>query len=258
MKIKWYGTASVSIETEDNKILFDPFIPLPGSGIPVNKNDFQGFSHIFLTHGHMDHLTSIPKLVKNTGTHVWCTKTPAKTLSKRGVNCDRIRVLQPGNKIFVGDMEIQVFQGKHIHFDKQIVKKTLLSSRMLEYAYNIPWVVYQNQTCKENGETVSYLIKAEGKTVFILGSLGLDDNTIYPTGVDLLILPFQGSSDLITPSMEVIKRIQPERIMLDHFDNTFPPISNQISLIELKKWMTIDHPGIKVVKPKYKKTVHLL
>ena len=128
---------------------------------------------------------------------------------------------------------------------------------MLAYGYNVPWMAYQNRVCKEAKETVAYLIKAEGKTILLLGSLGLDEATIYPMDVDLLILPFQGASDLITPSLEIIEMIKPKRIMLDHFDNTFPPISKKISLIEFKKWMDIDHPEIKVVKPKYKKTVHL-
>ncbi|MDO4977982.1 MAG: MBL fold metallo-hydrolase [Eubacteriales bacterium] len=257
MKIKWYGTASVSIETQSSKILFDPFVPLPGSGIRISKKDYEDFSNIFLTHGHMDHLASIPGLVKGTDPSIWCTKTPAKTLLKKGVNKKRIRVLHPEDKIYIGDIEIQPIKGKHIHFDKQIVKKTLISSRMIKYGYNIPWLMHQNRVCKEKKETISYLIRAEGKSILLMGSLGIDPSTVYPIGVDLLILPFQGASDLITPSLEIIEKIKPKRIMLDHFDNTFPPISNKISLMELKKWMDIDHPDIKVVKPKYKKTVHL-
>lgn len=255
MIIRWYGTASVSIETKNSKILFDPFLPLAGSGINVSREDYKDFPNIFLTHGHMDHVASIPFLDQKST--IWCTKTPAKTLERKGIKEERIHLIQAGDRISLSDMEIEVLKGRHIQFDHQIVKKTLFSSRMIAYGYNIPWILYQNSLCKENGETVSYVVRAENKTILILGSLGLAPEVAYPTKVDLLILPFQGASDLITPSLDVIEKIQPKRIMFDHFDNSFPPISNKISLAEMKKWLKYEYPKIKAVKPKYKKAVHL-
>lgn len=257
MEITWFGTASVAIKTGDQHIIWDPFVTLPGAAIRNSEEDFQRYKNVLLTHGHMDHLASIPKLVKKEDVKVWCTMTPAKTLRKKGVDRHKIHLLAPGETIHFPGMEIDVLKGRHIHYDRGILKKTFLNTRMISYCYNLPWNAVSMIKFPENGETVAYLIKAEGKRILLLGSLGLDPEETYPSDVDLLILPFQGASDLITPTMEILEKIRPKRLMIDHYDDAFPPISNNIPLWELKKWMRVDHPEIKVVKPKYKKTVHL-
>lgn len=35
MKLIWHGTASVEIAGKGGRLLFDPFVPLPGSDVPV-------------------------------------------------------------------------------------------------------------------------------------------------------------------------------------------------------------------------------
>lgn len=40
MKITWLGTASVRIETEGERILFDPFVQLAGGENPNCIDDF--------------------------------------------------------------------------------------------------------------------------------------------------------------------------------------------------------------------------
>ena len=64
MDIKWYGTASISIESNNEKILFDPFVPMLGSKIDVHLDDFINFDKIFITHGHFDHIGSLKKIYK--------------------------------------------------------------------------------------------------------------------------------------------------------------------------------------------------
>ena len=61
-----------------------------------------------------------------------------------------------------------------------------------------------------------YEVHAEGKRVQVMGSLGLQEDQEYPQGADLLILPFQGSEFLEAVALEVVERLQPKRILLDH------------------------------------------
>ena len=56
MKITWLGTASVRIETEGERILFDPFVQLAGGENPNCIDDFWQDRTLFITHGHLDHL----------------------------------------------------------------------------------------------------------------------------------------------------------------------------------------------------------
>lgn len=40
MKLQWYGTASISVDTNNEKILFNPFIPFKESNINIKLEDF--------------------------------------------------------------------------------------------------------------------------------------------------------------------------------------------------------------------------
>ena len=86
-KIIWHGTASVELISDCGRILFDPFVPLKGSTVPVKLEDFDGFTDVFITHGHFDHIVSLPAIVKrNPGTLIHYTKTPYRTLMRKGVD----------------------------------------------------------------------------------------------------------------------------------------------------------------------------
>lgn len=75
----------------------------------------------------------------------------------------------------------------------------------------------------EKGETAAYQIEAEGKRILLLGSMELDPDTVYPENADLLILPYQGKENMAEAAMEIVERLKPARILLDHFDDAFPP-----------------------------------
>ena len=47
----------------------------------------------------------------------------------------------------------------------------------------------------------------------------------------MLILPFQGTSDPARTVVPIINKLQPKRIYLDHYDNTFPPMTRHIDTV---------------------------
>lgn len=60
MKIKYLGHSAFEIETQDNKILIDPFLAC------YPKYNPSGVTNIFVTHGHGDHLGSAIEISKAT------------------------------------------------------------------------------------------------------------------------------------------------------------------------------------------------
>lgn len=104
---------------------------------------------------------------------------------------------------------------------------------------------------------MAFDIRAEGKEILLLGSLALSEEEDYPKRADLLILPYQGNSDLEKEALKIIKRLEPKRILLSHFDNAFPPLSRSVDTRELKQMMDEDYPDIPVAKPKAGKAVHI-
>jgi hypothetical protein len=82
-----------------------------------------------------------------------------------------------------------------------------------------------------------------------MGSLNLDDDTAYPIGVDLLILPLQGRSGISKYAMSFVEQLQPKKILLDHFDDTFPPISSAVNTKPFISLMFQKHSDIPVICP---------
>ena len=91
------------------------------------------------------------------------------------------------------------------------------------------------------GETVFYEVSAEGKRVQIMGSLGLDPNTDYPTGADVLILPFQGRSDLEAYAAPIVRSLAPKQVLLDHYDDSFPPMTTQVETARFEALLTREY-----------------
>ena len=145
---------------------------------------------------------------------------------------------------------VSVKSGRHIRFDLPLVLTTLLNPRMLRHASNTSFLFKANKESPENKETVVYEI-AEGDTlVTLLGSLALCDDEQYTQNPDLLILPYQGNSRLASKALSIVERLTPRAVLLDHFDDAFPPLSRNIDTAPFVKKMARRHPEIPVIVPK--------
>ena len=273
MKITWLGTASVRIETECGRILFDPYVQLNGGENPNSFEDFVEDQDIFITHGHLDHLVDAAEFLEADGepeaaercpegwrspeATIYCGSVAAEILAAAVTDMSNVVEVKPKNVLSVGDISVKVWEGRHA--DPGLLKKlsVLFSARTLKYWKNALALAYLNKHFQEKGQTFAYEVQAEGKRVFLMGSLGLAEDVEYPTGADLLVLPFQGSRKLEETALGIVERLQPKRVMLDHFDDAFPPVSESVDTRLFKKRMDERFPQIPVVKPVYKKTVEL-
>ena len=235
MKIKWYGTASVSMKTQNSAILFDPYIPRKGSETPSAEDEYLKFDNIIITHGHVDHISTLPLTVGKSGAKIWCTKVPAETLKGKGIPEENISEIAYGDVLEFGDIKVTVFESRHVKFDKPLIMSTVFSPRIFKYFSNLIELGLESAKCPLGNEIAGYLIEAEGKRIYLMGSLGWIEDVEYPKDVDLLVLPFQGTSDLMTPAMKFIEMTDPKAVFLDHFDDTFPPLSNHIDTSEIEK-----------------------
>ncbi len=251
MKITWMGTACFGIESGEDRILFDPFLELEGGSYGADPEELMTYDTVFVTHCHFDHLYTAEEMVEQGegDISVFCTKQCCDTLEGFLEDTSNVVQIDTGRSYDIGSIKIDVLKGRHIEFQKRHILDTLTPFRVIRYCRNLPFLYWANRTFKEAGESVAFLIRAEGKQILLLGSLAADPEENYPEGVDVLILPYQGNNDLPARAREVLRRLKPKSVLLSHFDNAFPPMSRDVDLAPFRKLIDEEFPDIHVVKP---------
>ncbi len=227
MKLRWFTAAAFTLTEGETVLSFDPFLGLPlGTRWPdLNGGTFSEVSVVFVTHGHFDHILEMPMLLAGSKAPVYATATPCKTLERHGVPADRLRTIRPGDAVEVGPFRVTAYPGRHCRFDRPLIRQTVWSSRLWRHLPRALRLLRYLIEYPEKGETLFYEVTAGGKRIEIMGSLGLCPEADYPTGADALILPYQGRSDLQDYSLPFVERLRPKAVYLDHYDDSFPPLT---------------------------------
>ena len=227
MKLRWFSTAAFTLTEGDTALAFDPFLGLPlGKRWPdLNGSAFREADAVFVTHGHVDHILEIPALCAGSDAPIYATRTPCRTLARRGVSPDRLREIRPGDAVDAGPFHVRVYQGRHCKFDGPLIRQTIFSPRLWRHLLRALRLLFCAAAYPERGEILFYEVTAGGRRIQVMGSLGLDPLVDYPTEADALILPYQGRSDLVNYGRSLVDRLRPKAVYLDHHDDSFPPLT---------------------------------
>ena len=253
MKIIWTTTASLIIKSGDSIIAFDPFmempldLPLSQPGRPELKELYLTAGRVYITHGHFDHICHIKDIYAGTDTPVYGTLAPILSLERDGLSTGRLHLIKPGYRDSYGPFEIEAYQGRHCRFDLPIVAKTVFNKRTLANLKHLREIQKLRKLYPENSEMMFYELRAEGKRIQILGSMGLDPGTDYPEGADLLIMALQGRSDQDKYAMQFLEKLKPKKIMLYHIDDIFPPMSSEVDTLGFE--INSKKAGVTCIKP---------
>ena len=236
MKLIWHGTAAIELQNENGRLLFDPFVPLAHSEVPVKLAEFDGFTDVFITHGHLDHIAHLPKILeRNPEMRIYCTDAPRNSLLKKGIPEKNLQKIHYGQALNINGFHIQVLHGRHAILPS-------VSAKRLSYILKSPargnllWLLKEHLSCPEKDETVFYQIESGGVTLSLMGSMNLREEIAYPTDTDYLVLPYNGWEDNYPPAIQVLECLRPKQVLLDHYDDTFPPLTMPLDLSRILKY----------------------
>ena len=134
----------------DDRLLFDPFVPLKGADWQIPIEDYDGFHDILVTHGHFDHIVNLPEIVRrNPPVTVHCTETPCKTLRSKGVPEKNLSLIHYGRHLQLGAFSVDVFHGRHAVLPKASAGR-LASILFSKNIRNLPFIARENKICVEN------------------------------------------------------------------------------------------------------------
>lgn len=228
MEIKWLGTASVMVRQGKNKILFDPYMrKLAVKSPPFPVDEIRGADGVFITHAHLDHYSDMPELLKYLSCPVYTDERGAEIARRNGFYSDAFSLISVGEEVKIGEMTIKAYRARHISYDLFQVVRSVSRALFLNLSGGIKLAEINSKYRIKRDEVTAYYVRAENKEIFILGSAGLDENTEYPRGMDLLIYPYQGRNNMKRYSLKLVGKLNPKRIILDHFDDAFPPLSSE-------------------------------
>ncbi len=196
MKVTYYGHATILLETEKAKLLFDPFISPNELAKDVDIDAIKP-DYILLTHGHVDHVADVFTIQTNSDATVICIAEIQGWLGNNDV--DKVHGMNIGG-------------GHDFDFGRVKMVNAVHSSSMPDGTYG--------------GNPAGYVIYADGKTIYIAGDTALtyDMKLLADENLDWAFLPIGDNYTMGTDdAVKAASFINCKNIIGVHFD-TFPPI----------------------------------
>ncbi len=201
MKITYLGHSAFIIEGNNFKALIDPFVS-GNPNCPVQKDDLTDITHIFVTHGHGDHLGNTIEIAKRCNSKVICNFELGHYISSQDQNIS-IHTMHIGGRTKMDIGTVKMTQALHGSG------------------------VFHNGMYICGGNPCGFVVEAEGKKIYHAGDTGLtiDMKLLSDEEIDVAMLPIGGNFTMdIYDAVKAVEFIQPKIVIPMHY-NTFNVIS---------------------------------
>ncbi|WP_214768621.1 MULTISPECIES: metal-dependent hydrolase [unclassified Exiguobacterium] len=195
MKVTYHGQSTVTIETNGQHIVIDPFFS--GNDKAMTKPEDVKVDFILLTHAHADHMADAETIAKSTGATIVATHELATYLSFKGLNVHPMNI--------GGQFEFP--------FGKVKMTQAFHSSSIIDE---------EKQTIMYMGMPAGFLLTIEDKVLYHAGDTALfGDLALYGAhhDIDLAFLPI-GDNFTMGPEDALIAAdmLQANAVVPIHYD----------------------------------------
>nr|WP_312579467.1 metal-dependent hydrolase [Sedimentibacter sp.] len=199
MKLTYFGHSVILIEEGCFKGIMDPFIS-GNSNCDITMTDLKNITHIFVTHGHSDHLGDTIELAKKNNALVIANAEICTYLRKSGVSTHSMHI------------------GGRTKFDFGVVKMTnaLHGSGITDGEQ----IIY-------GGNPGGFVIEIKGRKIYHAGDTGLtiDMKLLEDEKIDVAFIPIGGNFTMdIDDAVKAVDFIKAKKVVPIHY-NTFSVIN---------------------------------
>ncbi len=228
MRIKWYGTASLLLESGDTRLLIDPYLKSYNKTLyQIPMDEAKTAQAIFITHPHLDHFGDVAAFTEDAVIPVFVSENGIRHAEKLKMDTDGMISYSVNEEIKIGNFTVHTYQSRHCVFDVATVLRVVFAPRTWLHAVSCLKLCHHALQYKLHEDVYALHISDGRKSVVVLGSAGMEENVSYPQGADLLVFPYQGRSRMHKYLVRFLEAFRPKRVMADHFDDAFPPLTHR-------------------------------
>lgn len=195
MKLKYLGHSAFIIEADDFKGIIDPFIS-ENDLCKVKVEELRNITHIFVTHGHGDHLGDAVQIAKEHDALVISNAEIGSFFSKQDI---KVHTMHIGGKY---------------KFDFGTVK---LTPALHGSGINV------GDAMISGGSPCGFLLEIDGKKIYHAGDTGLsfEMKLLEDENIDIAMIPIGGNYTMdIDDAVKSVDFIKPKKVIPMHY-NTF-------------------------------------
>ena len=224
LAVRWLGTAGYEIRSKQGALLIDPYYSRPSLGTllggPAKADEARVKAHVrpvdavFVGHGHFDHFLDAPLAAKLTGATLYTSATSIALAAQEGLPEAQRRVVRAGDVIRVGDITVEVVEGRHSSMPTQFLAggamdpHAKLPLRFLEY---------------KNGDVFGFLVTWRGRTLYHNGSAEFVEAGLAGRRAETVLFCVSGWKSTPGVFKRVYEALKPAAIMPMHHDDFFKP-----------------------------------